>query len=158
MKGAARRIVLGVTGAIALVVAGSAVEAQVTSPPRRLCPDDPRTSSSDLVPNEEKRTVRDILGIAPSAVEIQYRSPDWTGAEAIAERIREILGARPRFLSQILNWSEGADLQHTAFVATVRLPDGAPVRMDVAGYQVCIRDATGKYWYFRMVDVDQWPR
>jgi hypothetical protein len=29
--------------------------------------------------------------------------------------------------------------------------------MDVAGYQVCVRDARGAYWYFRDVPIDVWP-
>jgi hypothetical protein len=35
-------------------------------------------------------------------------------------------------------------------------PGGAAIRLAV-GYQVCVRDATGRYWYFRNVPGDLWP-
>lgn len=135
----------------------SVIEAQPTPPPLRLCPDDGRRSSTPLVSNDDRRTVGDILRISPAAIELQYRSPDWSGPDAIAQRVREILDSRPRFLSPFLNWSEGPNLALEGFVATVRMADGATARMDVAGYQVCIRDAKGTHWYLRTVPGDQWP-
>ena len=41
--------------------------------------------------------------------------------------------------------------------ARMDVPGGAAIRLAVAGYQVCVRDATGSYWYFRNVPGDLWP-
>jgi hypothetical protein len=139
------------------VCAAPFVQAQPVSPPRRLCPDDPRTSPDPPLHNETKRTVRDILAISVAAVDVEYRSEDWTGSDAIADRVKAILDSRPRFLSPFINWSEGANLSREAFVATLRMPGGAAMRLDVAGYQVCIRDRGGRHWYLRTVPGDQWP-
>jgi hypothetical protein len=137
--------------------AATLVEAQAISPPRQLCPDDPRTSTDRPLHNEAKRTVGDILAISAAAVDVGYRSPDWSGSDAIRERVQAILDSRPRLLSSFLNWSEGANLSREAFVATLRTDGGSAVRVDVAGYQVCIRDAAGRHWYLRTVPGDQWP-
>lgn len=109
------------------------------------------------MPNPDRKTVRDLLGVTPGPVVIQYRSRDWSGPDDVASLARAILEARPRSLSSFINWAEGADLAHRAFVASLPLLDGAAVRLAVAGYQVCVRDARGKYWYFRNVPIDLWP-
>ncbi len=135
----------------------SVTEAQLSRQPSRLCPDDPRTPSRAEIRNTDKRTLEEILGVTRYAIVIQYRSPDWNGPEDIARRIREILEARPRILSPFINWAEGADLGRHSFVATVQMPDGVTARMDVAGYQVCVRDTKDQHWYFRHVPIDVWP-
>jgi hypothetical protein len=133
------------------------VAGQVERQPGRLCPDDSRGSADRPARNDEGRTVQELLGVAPGILVIQYRSPDWSGPEAVASVAGEILGARPRFLSPRVNWAEGADLRRHGFVARMDVPGGAAIRLAVAGYQVCVRDATGSYWYFRNVPGDLWP-
>jgi hypothetical protein len=135
----------------------AAVASQAERQPSRLCPDDSRASSDPPERNDEGRTVQELLRVAPGTLVIQYRSPDWSGPEAVASLAREILGARPRVLSPFVNWAEGADLRRHGFVATMDVPGGAEIRLAVAGYQVCVRDATGRYWYFRNVPGDLWP-
>jgi hypothetical protein len=137
----------------------ASVADQVERWPSRLCPDDSRTSSAQpAARNEERRTLQALLGVVPGALVIQYRSPDWSGPEDVATLARELLGARPRFLSPFVNWAEGADLRRRGFVAQLEGPGGVAIRLAVAGYQVCVRDATGGYWYFRNVPGDLWPK
>jgi hypothetical protein len=107
--------------------------------------------------NDEQRMVGELFGVTTGALVIQYRSPDWSGPEAIAELASEILGVRPRLLSPFVDWAEGADLRRHGFVARMEAPGGAAVRLAVAGYQVCLRDAKGRYWYFRNVPGDLLP-
>lgn len=135
----------------------SVTEEPLTRPPSRLCADDPGTSPRAEIRNTDKRTLGEILDITRYAVVTRYRSGDWSGSEDVPRRIREILEARPRVLSPFVNWAEGADFRRHAFVATLRTLDGVTARMDVAGYQVCVRDARGAYWYFRDVPIDVWP-
>jgi hypothetical protein len=116
----------------------------------RLCVDDPRKSVATEIRNNDKRTVGELLGIAPGSITIDYRSPDVADVE---NRVREILAARPRALSAFINWSEGADLRSQGFIVNVQA-----ARLEVAGYQVCVRDGNGNYWYFRNVPVDLWPQ
>lgn len=125
--------------------------------PSRLCPDDPRTSRHRATENRAKRTLGEILGIAPHSVVVHYRSEDWRTAAELESRASELLKARPRFLSPHINWAEGANLRLHAFVATIQMSDGTAARLEVAGYQVCVRDAKGNYWYFRHVPLDVWP-
>jgi hypothetical protein len=126
---------------------------QVERWPSRLCPDDTRTAAGSPMDNADRRTLRELLGVTPAGLTIQYRSPDWSDPEAVASRARELLEARPRHLSPFVNWSEGADLRRQGFVARV----GSSVRLAVGGYQVCVRDPQGRYWYFRHVPGDLWP-
>jgi len=130
-----------------------AVHEQVERGPSRLCPDDPRTAAGPPMGNAVQRTLRELLGVTPGPVVIQYRSADWSDPEAVAGRVRELLEARPRHLSPFIDWSEGADLRRQGFVTGI----GSSVRLAVAGYQVCVRDARGRYWYFRHVPGDVWP-
>ena len=125
--------------------------------PSRLCPDDPRTSQRPPIENSAKRTLAEFLGIGPRSTVVHYRSEDWRSAAELESRASELLKARPRFLSPHINWAEGANLRVRAFVATIRTSDGAAARLEVAGYQVCVRDAKGDYWYFRHVPIDVWP-
>jgi hypothetical protein len=54
-------------------------------------------------------------------------------------------------------WSEGANFRVGSFIGDVRTADGAALRMEVSGYQVCVRDAAGQAWFFRNVPIDVWP-
>lgn len=96
----------------------------------RLCADDPRNSTAREIRNDDKRTVAELLGIA---------DPD--------PRAHEILAARPRALSPFINWAEGIQ-PGMQWIKTDRI--------DAAGYQVCVRDTKGGYWYFRNVPGDLW--
>jgi hypothetical protein len=98
--------------------------------------------------NDDKRTVAELLGIVPRSIEILYSS-----THDVETRVREILAARPRFLSPFINWSEGADLRSEGFIVNLQT-----ARLEVAGYQVCVRDRKGGYWYFRNVPLDLWPQ
>ena len=122
--------------------------AQAPVPGRRLCADDPRKSADTPVRNDEKRTVGELLGIAPRPIAVEY-----TTGNDVEKRLGEILAARPRSLSPFINWSEGADMNRHSFIAKV---DTA--RVEASGYLVCIRDARGNYWYFRNVPGDLWER
>jgi hypothetical protein len=135
----------------------SVTEAPLTRPPARLCADDPGTPPRAEIRNTDKRTLGEMLGITRYAVVTRYSSGDWSGSEDVPRRIREILEARPRVLSPFVNWSEGADFARHAFVVTLRTLDGGTARIDVGGYQVCVRDARGAHWYFRDVPLDVWP-
>jgi hypothetical protein len=135
----------------------ASVADQVERWPSRLCPDDSRASADPPARNDERRTVQELLAVAPGPLVIQYRSPDWSGPEAVANLARAILGSRPRSLSPFVDWAEGADLRRRGFVARIGVPGGNAIRLAVAGYQVCVRDATGSYWYFRNVPGDLWP-
>lgn len=138
-----------------LVAVGSAAANE--RQPSRLCPDDPRTSQRPPIENSAKRSLAEFLGIAPHSTVVHYRSGDWRSAAELESRVRELLKARPRFLSPHINWAEGANFRLHAFVATIQMSDGAAVRLEVAGYQVCVRDTRGDYWYFRHVPIDVWP-
>ncbi len=133
-----------------------AIAERIKLRPSQLCASDARTSSHTGIRNDDKRTLGEIFGIAPRSIVIQYRSPEWNSPEDVARHTREILEARPRFLSTHINWSEGADLRRHAFITTVQLRDGTSARLEVAGYQVCMRDTGGRYWYFRNVPIDVW--
>jgi len=133
-----------------------AIAERIKLRPSQLCAGDPRTASHTGIRNDDKRTIREIFGIALHSIVIQYRSPEWNSPEDVAHHAREILEARPRFLSALINWSEGADLRRHAFVTMVQLPDGTSARLEVAGYQVCMRDTGGRYWYFRNLPLDLW--
>jgi hypothetical protein len=135
----------------------AAVAGEVERWPSRLCPDDSRAVARPETRNDERRTAQELLGVAPGTLVFQYRSPDWSGPEAVASLAREILRVRPRFLSPFVNWAEGADRRHRGFVARMEMPGGTAIRLAVAGYQVCLRDATGRHWYFRNVPGDLWP-
>lgn len=132
------------------------VEARIARLPSRLCAEDPRRASADALPNSDRLPVRELLGIAARSIVVHYRSADWKAPGDIADHVREILEARPRSLSPFINWAEGADLRTRGFVVTVQTVDGASARLEVAGYQVCVRDAKGSYWYFRNVPGDLW--
>jgi len=131
-----------------------AIAEQIKLRPSQLCAGDPRASSHTGIRNDDKRTLGEIFEIARPSIVIQYRSPEWNSPEDVAHRAREILEARPRLLSAHINWSEGADLRRHAFITIVQLPDGTSARLEVAGYQVCMRDTGGRYWYFRNVPLD----
>jgi len=133
-----------------------AIAERIRLRPSQLCAGDSRTSSRTSIRNEDKRTLGEILGIALYSIVIQYRSPEWNSPEDVAHRAQEILEARPRFLSAHINWSEGADLRRHAFITMVQLSDGTSAQLEVAGYQVCLRDSGGRYWYFRNVPIDVW--
>jgi hypothetical protein len=147
---------LCLAGLLACPVANSADDRPMGRPPA-LCADDSRKGTHTVIRNDDKRSVGEILAIAPASVAIRYASPDWHSAGDIARRIRDFLQARPRALSPFINWAEGADFGRKALVANIYMPDGAMVRIDVAGYQACLRDARGSYWYFRIVPADLWP-
>jgi hypothetical protein len=132
------------------------VAERITRLPSRLCPEHPRPGSPDAVRNSDRLPLRELLGIAPRSILVHYRSADWKAPGDIADQVREILEARPRSLSRFINWSEGADLRSRGFVASVQTADGASARLEVAGYQVCVRDIKGSYWYFRNVPLDLW--
>jgi len=142
--------------ALTIEQADPAVAERIKLRPSQLCAGDPRTSSGTGIRNDDKRTLGEILGIALHSIVIQYRSPEWTSPEDVARSAREILASRPRFLSTHINWSEGADLRRHAFIAIVQLPDGTSAQIELAGYQVCMRGAGGRYWYFRNVPIDVW--
>ena len=133
-----------------------AIAEQIKLRPSQLCAGAPRTSSHPGIRNDDKRTLGEIFGIARNSIVIQYRSAEWNSPEDVAHRAREIIEARPRFLSAHIIWSEGADLRRHAFVTMVQLPDGTSARLEVAGYQVCMRDTGGRYWYFRNLPLDLW--
>lgn len=123
-------------------------------PPRRLCAKDPRTAAVSALANDERRTLGEMLGIGPAVARVEYRTAEWREMRDVESHVRELLAARPRELSPILNWAEGADFRRQAFIAALK--DG--VRLEVAGYQVCLRDAKGGYWYFRNVPADLWAK
>lgn len=104
--------------------------------PARLCADDLR-QGTELAPwsNEQKRTVSELLKLPPA-----------DDAEA-----QKLLAARPRHLSPFVNWAEGVP----PGARWIRAKAGA-ARIEAAGYQVCIRDANGRFWYFRNVPGDLW--
>ena len=133
-----------------------AIAERIKSRPSQLCAGDPRTSSHTGIRNDDKRTLGEIFGIALHSIVIQYRSPEWNSPEDVARSAQEILEARPRFLSARIHWSEGADLRRQAYITIIQLPDGSSVQLEVAGYQVCMRDTGGRYWYFRNVPIDVW--
>ena len=133
-----------------------AIAERIKLRPSQLCAGDPRTSGHTSIRNDDKRTLGEILGIVRHSILIQYRSPEWNSPEDVAHRAQEILAARPRFLSAHINWSEEADLRRHAFVTIVQLPDGTSAQLEVAGYQVCMRDTGGRYWYFRNLPLDLW--
>jgi hypothetical protein len=133
-----------------------AIAERIKLRPSQLCAGDPRTSSRTGIRNDDNRTLGEILGIALHSFVIRYRSPEWNSPQDVAHRAQKILEARPRFLSAHINWAEGADLRRHAFITMVQLPDGTSAQLEVAGYQVCMRDAGGRYWYFRNVPLDLW--
>jgi hypothetical protein len=55
-----------------------------------------------------------------------------------------------------INLARRGDFRRHAFITTVQPPDGTSVQLEVAGYQVCVRDTGGRYWYFRNVPLDVW--
>jgi hypothetical protein len=136
---------------LAVALAASAADKPIPAAP--LCADDPRRSAGAEIRNDDKRTVAELLGIAPRSIDIQYSSTD-----QVEKRAREILEARPRFLSPFINWSEGADLRRQGFIVNLLTAEAASARLEVAGYQVCVRDGKGSYWYFRNVPLDLWPQ
>lgn len=135
-----------------------AVEERITRLPSRLCPEDLRRALPAASRNRDRLPVRELLGIAPRSIVVHYRSADWEAPGDIGRHVREILEARPRSLSAFINWSEGADLRSQGFVVTVQTADGVSARLEVAGYQVCVRDSKGSYWYFRNVPGDLWSQ
>jgi hypothetical protein len=147
---------LCLTGLVACAPANSADDRPMGQP-SVLCADDARKGARSAIRNDERRTVGEILAIAPASLAIRYASADWYSAGDVARRIRDFLQARPRALSSSINWAERTDFARESFVANLYMPDGAMARLDAAGYQACLRDARGGYWYFRNVPADLWP-
>lgn len=143
-------------GLIACAAANSADDRPLGQPPA-LCAEDARKGARAEIRNDERRTVGEILAVDPATLAIRYASADWFSAGDVARRIRDFLQARPRALSPVINWAERADFGREAFVANLYMADGAMARLDAAGYQACLRDARGGYWYFRNVPADLWP-
>jgi len=139
--------------AVLALAAPLAARAQLS----QLCPADVRTTSRATMHNEAKRTVAQIFDIAPAEPILEFATPDWTGGkDAVQKRVAEVLAARPRFLAPQIVWAEGADLRSDTFTALLRRGDGAPTRLTVSGYQVCVRDPGGEHWFFRNVAGDLW--
>jgi hypothetical protein len=141
---------LSLAGGIPVSDGESAALSPVDISRSRLCPSaSPENESRPPLQNPTRKSLQDLLGIVPAAISIEYRSGDWQNAEAAADRAIEILHVRPRTLWPGIVWNEGADFRQRTLVASVVSADGSKVRLEVSGYQACMRDAAGRAWFFR---------
>ena len=104
--------------------------------------------------NNEKRTLLDILNLSRASVRIESRSEDLKEAEA-TQRVQDVLNSRPQMLRALPLWAEGTQFGRKHVIADLEEGD-KPAKIEIADYQVCVRDHKGAHWFFRNVPIETW--
>lgn len=118
------------------------------------CPDGKeRFKRADLprMENDDKRVLSELLELLDPLVQIEYRSSDWKGATAAERRVREVLKLKPRYLAPAPLWADGEMFGRTNIIAV--LGSTGTTKFEIVGTKVCVKDTTGRFWFFRTGDV-----
>ena len=114
-----------------------------------------RTGTLVTLENKDKRTLMDLIHLSSTSIRIEEKTTDWKTESAATGRVTEVLQSRPGPINSLPLWAEGFALG----VQTVTAQLGKKgEKIQITGYHVCVRDASGKFWFFRTVPADGWKK
>jgi len=117
-------------------------------------PNPPRRNS--MIENRERRSLATLISLKEPFVRIESRSRDWKSDEEALARVLEVVASKPGFVTPGPGWSEMVVPGVRGVVAT--LDESRKMKMEIAGFHVCVQDSSGQVWFFRTVPVDGWIR
>lgn len=134
---------------LAAAILGTGDLGDPTRASKRICPEAHASKAPmELKRNEEKLTVRELLSLSAAEIDVVERTGDWNRKQAQAA-LRAALKARPRELTSKPAWAEG---ENTTTRTAIGVIGKTRVRVHLANYHVCVREASGKHWFYRTVD------
>ncbi|UPT73364.1 MAG: hypothetical protein M0D55_16020 [Elusimicrobiota bacterium] len=105
--------------------------------------------------NKTKRTLMELIHLSSTSIRIEDKTPDWKTESAAADRVAEVLQSQPGEISSLPLWAEGIALGTQTVTAKLG-KNGETIQ--ISSYHVCVKDASGKLWFFRTVPVDGWKK
>jgi hypothetical protein len=106
--------------------------------------------------NDERRSVEQLLGPI-TAIDVHQFGPKYTNFKDVENYLRGVLAKRPRTAHRFQAWANMTPLFPEGVLGRLRFANGSTGAFEATSAYVCAQDASGVYWWFRLVPMDIWP-
>ena len=106
--------------------------------------------------NDARRSVAQLVGTVTS-VDVYQFGRNFVDFAAVQTYLVKQLAQKPRVMYRYSPWAEGTPLAEMGVLGVFHFAGGSTGVFEATDVHLCVQDASGVYWWFRVAPMDLWP-